>query len=161
MPVKLSIFYILASIRHCQKSKAHRSFPFPHQASYREMLNAIFFPYQFVLPLLPLPPSAIWNPSFKVNRLPSICKSLQSAPFLPGSGWILAITQECCSLVWVLRAQILRSSSSSPIHQARHLGQVTTVCLAWVSTSIKGRENSVRIITRIKWVYARSMQHRA
>lgn len=130
MPVKLSIFYILAIIRYCQKIQTHRSFLFPRQASYYEMLNVIFFPYQFVLPLLPLPPNAIWNPSFKVNRLPSICKSLQSAPFLPGSGWILAITRECWSLVWVSRAQILRSSSGSPIHRARHLGQVTTVCSA-------------------------------
>lgn len=149
-PIKFSIFYILAIIRYCQKIQAHWSFTFPFQASHYEMLRIIFFLNRFVLSLLPFPPNAIWNPNFTLNKLIYICKSLESISALSGFGWILAITQEQCSLVWVLRAQILGSNSNFSTYHIGHLGQGTKIILSSVSTSITERKNSFRIIMRIK-----------
>lgn len=114
MPI--SIFYILAIIRYCQKIQAHWSSTIPFQASHYEMLSINFFLNQFVLPLLPFPPNAIWNPNFSVNKLLYIYTSLESISALSGFGWILAVTQEHCSLVRVLRAQILGSNSNPATH---------------------------------------------
>lgn len=119
MPVKFSIFCILAIIRYCQKIQAHWSFTFPFQASHishYEILSINFFLNQFVLPLLPFPPNAIWSPNFTVNKLLYIHTSLESISALSGFGWILAVTQEHCSLVRVLRAQILGSNSNPAAH---------------------------------------------
>lgn len=82
---KFTVFIFL-SLDTAKKLKPHWSFTLLFQASHYE-IRILFLTHARVLPLLPFLPSAIWNPSFKVNKL-SYSYDAPTAHFLSLWLWV-------------------------------------------------------------------------
>lgn len=134
---KFTVFIFL-SLDTAKKLKPHWSFTLLFQASHYEIRILFLTHVSCLCCLFFQVPSG--TPVSKLTNSPTVTMPPQPIFSLCGFEWTLAISQEHCRLVRVLRALVVCSNPSPVTHRGYYAGQGDGIFLAPVSTSVSERE---------------------